>query len=103
MMTTMSPTSIELAQRMDKNEDQQDKQGDILTRLTTLLEVLANRVTSIEADNRATQSALVDIGKALVRYEERDTSTQRWVGFVISGSVSLVVGVTMFLVGYYIK
>jgi hypothetical protein len=102
-MTDVSPTNADLAQHLEKNEERQDKQGDILVRLTTLMEVLANRVTAIETDNRTTQTALVDIGKALVRYEERDTSTQRWVGFVISGGVALAVGVAMFLVGYYIQ
>lgn len=99
----MTPTNQEIAQDMDKYEEAQRIHSETLTRVTTLLEAFVLRLASVEADVKSIQMALIDIGKALVRYEERDAATQKWVAVAISALVSLVVGVAMFLLGYFIR
>lgn len=98
----MVPTNQDLTQRMDKYEGEQEKHSEILTRVTTLLEALTSRIATVEADAKTAQGTLIDIGKAVVRFEERDAATQKWVAVVVSALISLIVGITMFSLGYFL-
>lgn len=95
-------TNADLEKRMEKYEEAQGRQGEILAKLTTLVEAFTARITAMETDGRTVQTTLIEIGKAMVRYEERDASTQKWVNVVAGVFASLVVGVAMFALGYYI-
>lgn len=99
----MAPTNADLSQRIKDIEEKQDQHSEILTRLTTLFDLMVARVSTVEADAKVAQNTLIEIGQSLVRYEERDASTQKWIGVVISVVSSLIIGTAMFLLGYFIR
>lgn len=94
----MPPSNADLEKRMEKYEEAQGRQGDILVKLTAIIEAFTGRISSIEADAKTTQTTLIEMGKTMVRFEERDASTQKWVAVV----VSLVIGIIMFGLGYFL-